>query len=113
MAKQAERKERPIKLGSEIAEYLDKLPFHKKGLIAHWQKITPAYLLEHTDNVVYDKHSNDETVLVYVDSSAYAAELTMDKELYRLRMSQETGKEISDIKFLVSQTAAIRKRNQK
>lgn len=108
MAKQTQRKERAVSLGEEIAEYLGRLPFGSKGLLNHWQKVAPPYLLEHTDNVVYDSRLNSDAILVYVDSSVYAAELTMDKELYRLRMSQETGKDISDIRFLVSRKAAIR-----
>ena len=104
-----EARREPVSLREGIARYLDILPIPKKGLQAHWEKVAAPHLLEHTDNVVYCTRSKNNTILVYVDSAAFAAELTMDKELYRLRMQQETKKEIADIKFLVSRKTAQRK----
>jgi len=104
------RKEHELSLSDAIAEYLNTLPLAKRGLVAHWEKVASPHFLEHTDNVVYSSKSKDNTILVYVDSAAYANELTMDKELYRILMEKETKKEIKDIKFLVSRKSALRKR---
>jgi len=74
-----------------------------------WEKVASAYVREHTDNVVFGK--NKETViLVYVEDSSWAAELTMQKEFYRLRMESELSRPISEVKFLVSRKAYLRKR---
>lgn len=121
-----ERKRESVILADEIGEYLGALKTSKEGhvqktmstaavkkslnLLTCWQQVAPPRLLQHTDNVVYSTKSKDTEVLVYVDSAAYAAELSMDKELYRFRMQQETEKELSDIKFLVSRKTALRKR---
>ena len=111
-AKKEQREKRePVFLGDEIARYLEKLPMAKRGLLVHWEKVASSRFLEHTDNVVYCTRSKNNTILVYVDNAAYAAEMSMDKELYRLRMQQETKQKISDIKFLVSRRAALRKTN--
>ena len=81
----------------------------QKGLCDVWRKIAPEHFQKHTDNVVYSTKSEKTEILVFTDDSSYAAELSMDKELYRLRMQGELGKEISDIKFLVSRKTAQRK----
>ena len=123
-----QRKNREVSLNSAIGEYLQNLeedikkkqakagkgtrPFDtQRGLCSVWKKIAPEYLQEHTDNVVYSTKSKETEILVYTDDPAYAAELNMDKELYRLRMQKELGKEVSNIKFLVSRKTAQRKKN--
>ena len=105
------RKEYSLSLGDAVAEYLDTLPFAKRGLVVHWEKVAAPHLLEHTDNVVYDSKSKNNSIIVYVDSAAYANELTMDKELYRMKMQKEVKKEIADIRFVVSRKTALRKRS--
>jgi len=109
--KKNKRKEHELSLGDAVAEYLNTLPLAKRGLVVHWEKVAAPHFLEHTDNVVYDSKSKNNTILVYVDSAAYANELTMDKELYRMLMQKETKKEIADIRFLVSRKTALRKRS--
>lgn len=112
------RKRDSVFLGDEIGEYLESLKADtknktKKGvskrnlqksmnLLVCWEQIVTPRINEHTDNVVYSTRSEETELLVYVDSAAYATELTMDKELYRIKMQNEIGKEIADIKFLVS-----------
>ena len=81
-------------------------------LLVCWQQVAPLWLYEHTDNVVYSTRSQGTEILVFMDNAAYAAEMTMDKELYRIRMQQETKKEIDDIKFLVSRRAGRFLRNR-
>jgi len=108
--KKGKRKEQSLFLGDAIAEYLETLPTAKRGVLAHWEKVAAPHLLEHTDNVVYDSGSKNNTIVVYVDSAAYANELTMDKELYRMKMQKQTKKEIADIKFVVSRKSALKKR---
>ena len=107
--KKVKRKKTAVALGDEIAEYLGTLSMPKRGLIKHWEKIAAPYLLEHTDSIFYDVKAKNNTVLVYIDSAAYATELNMDKELYRIKMQQETGKDITEVKFLVSRKSAQRK----
>ena len=118
-------KRETVFLGDEIQEYLESLNTSKNSdkkvsssaktrknasnLLACWQRVAPSRLLNHTDNVVYSTKSQQTEVLVYVDSAVFATELTMDKELYRLKMQQEAKKEIYDIKFLVSRKSAYRK----
>ena len=113
--KEEKRKKATVLLGDEIEEYLQRLnQGSKKGskklgpgqssmnLLVCWQKVVPQRFLDHTDNVVYSLRSKKTELLVYVDSNSCAAELSMDKELLRQRMQEELGKEISDIKFLIS-----------
>lgn len=115
------RKHETVSLGSEIEEFLDsiKLVSQKDGkthsskkkikkslnLLACWQQSVSKRVKDHTDNVVYDTQSEETELLVYVDSAVYAAELSMDKELYRIKMQESLGKEIKDIRFLVSRKA--------
>lgn len=124
--KRIQRKKESVFLGDEIGEYLSSLKvFGSDGkkrttasqaakrsmnLLVCWQRVAPQRVLDHTDNVVYSTRSKDTEILVYVDSAAYAAELSMDKELYRIKMQQETEKQISDIKFLVSRKTARKKK---
>jgi len=108
--KKLKRKEVSVFLGDEMAEYLSTLKVPKRGLMTHWEKVAAPHLVLHTDNVVYCTKTKNNTILVYVDSAAYATEMTMDKELYRLKMQKVTKKEIADIKFLVSRKSAQRKR---
>lgn len=123
--KNDQRRPRPkrkeaVSLGSEIEAYLGKLKvaathqkkgFQAKGitstkkstnLLVVWQRIAPERIIEHTDNVVYSTRSENTEILVYMDSSVFATEMTMDKELYRVKLQNELEKEIADIKFLVS-----------
>jgi predicted nucleic acid-binding Zn ribbon protein len=79
-------------------------------LHAAWEQAAPQAALDHTDNVVYSKRSEDTEILVYVDSSSWAAELSMQKEPLRLMMQQAMGAPVGDMKFLVSRLTSLRKR---
>jgi hypothetical protein len=121
MATKPLRKREIVSLRDGIDEYLRKIPVSTMNLQDCWKRVAAPSFLAHTDNVVYENRStkkNKESqevlphkniVLVYVDSPAFATELSMNKELYRLRMQQETKKDIADIKFLVSRKTAQRK----
>jgi hypothetical protein len=105
--KKSSRKMEPVFLGDEISEYLNTKKIKgAQNLLVCWQQIVSPAIEEHTDNVVYSPRSKNNKVLVYVDSPAFAVELTMDKELYRLKLQQVIKKEISYIKFLVSKSKA-------
>lgn len=131
MKKAPRVKRETVFLKDELSLYMGSLSKPRLNLLTCWHNVAAPHVLEHTDNVVYEKSSQkkakrlspervdikqkeqdeqNNVVLVFVDSSVYAAELSMDKELYRIRMQQETKKEISDIKFLVSRKTSLRKR---
>jgi hypothetical protein len=114
------RKNAGIKAGKTARTAESKVVTKSLNLLACWQNVAPPRLLQHTDNVVYAKPSKSSNLsridrnpqepqgvelLIYTDTPAYAAELNMDKELYRIKMQQELGKEIVDITFLVSRKA--------
>jgi hypothetical protein len=74
-----------------------------------WEAIATPQALQHTDNVVFSVKAKEACVLVYVQDSHWAAELGMQKELYRLLLEKEYGQEIKDMKFLVTRKASFKK----
>jgi hypothetical protein len=74
-----------------------------------WEAIATPQALQHTDNVVFSTKAKESCVLVYVQDSHWAAELGMQKELYRLLLEKEYGQEIKDMKFLVTRKTAFKK----
>lgn len=74
-----------------------------------WEKIASDYILAHTDNVVFSKRSEQRSLLIYVDSSQWAAEMSMQKEYFRIMMNQEIYPPIDDIIFLVSKKVGIKR----
>ena len=74
-----------------------------------WEKIASSQALEHTDNITFSNRLNKSTLLVYVDSSHWAAELESQKELYRILIEKETGYRVADLKFLVTRKTAFKK----
>lgn len=85
-----------------------------KGLVLQtaWESIAPKKALEHTDNVVVSKKKAN-SIAVFVDSPAAAADLSMSKEYYRQMMEHETGLKIDDIFFVVSKKTGIKKSFEK
>lgn len=77
-----------------------------------WERLAPAAVLKHTDNVVESKKQKD-AVVVFVDSPHVSAELSMSKEYYRQVMEYEIEEDISDIFFIVSRATGIRKQFEK
>jgi hypothetical protein len=78
-----------------------------------WERIATPQALEHTDNVVFSHKSKELCVLVYVDTSHWAAELGFQKELYKILLEKETGWHVFDIKFFVTRKATLKKLFQK
>ncbi|MDR1421380.1 MAG: DciA family protein [Coriobacteriales bacterium] len=81
-----------------------------------WEKICDSQTLNHTDNLVYSKNNKNThglVVLVYLDDSHWAAELSMSKELLRFKLSQELKQPVSDLVFGVNRRAALKCRFQK
>jgi hypothetical protein len=74
-----------------------------------WEAVASPQALKHTDNVVFSTKSKTPCILVYVDSSHWAAELGTQKELYRILLQRETGWEVTDIKFLITRKTAFKK----
>jgi len=75
-----------------------------------WEESASPHVLEHTDTVMFCKREKEPVVLVYVDDSTWAAEITMQKEFYRLRMQEILGRPITEVRFFVSRITALRKK---
>jgi len=114
------RTRKTISLNEAIEQYLGTLSPKATGhgfkLQQAWEKIALPQVRAHTDSVVFDKRGKGEktdaqpvAILVYVKDSSWAAELSMQREFYRLRMEQELGRPVSEVRFLVSRIAALRK----
>jgi hypothetical protein len=105
------------KLSWEIGDYIKAKtkPSFSQGIELHtaWEKVASPPALEHTDNVVFSLRNKNKEILVYVDSSHWAAELGTQKELLRILMEKETGWQIETITFLVTRKASLRKIFQK
>jgi hypothetical protein len=87
---------------------------HSKADLRHvWRNIASEAALAHTDNVVYDKRSatkgRDCAIIVFTDDSSWAAELSMQKEHYRMMFEREMKKPVSEVKFFTSRNTALRK----
>jgi len=112
------RKQKAANLDDVLAQYLaENIPKEAhKGLNLQraWLRIASDQTQKHTDKVMFAKSgakkNGEPTILVYVDSSSWAAELNMQKEYYRIRLEQELGQAIEEVKFLPSNTAALRKK---
>ena len=77
-----------------------------------WERLAPAPVLEHTDNVVESKKQQG-AIAIFVDAPHVAAELSMSKEYYRQMMEHETGEDITNVFFIVSKSTGIRKQFRK
>ena len=68
-----------------------------------WEKIAPPEVLAHTDNVFLLKKNDVKQMIVYVDSSLWAAELNAQKLKFKIKMENELGEgPIDEIKFMPS-----------
>jgi hypothetical protein len=106
-------KKKATKLGWEAGAFISahKTSAFSRGIELQntWEKIATPQALEHTDNVVFSTKNTDTEILIYVDSSHWAAELGTQKELFRILMEKEMGREIKNINFLVTRKASLRK----
>jgi len=108
-----ERNKKITRLSWETNRYLNK---HSKEDLSSaiqlqnaWEKVASAAALENTDNIAYSSKTKKAEILVFVDNSHWAAELGTQKELYRMLLERETGKQIHDIRFLVTRKASYKK----
>jgi len=108
-----ERNKKITKLNWETNRYINR---NSKGglsraiqLQSAWEKIASPTALENTDNITYSNKGRKTEILIYVDSSHWAAELESQKELYRILLEKELKQKVSDIKFLVTRKAAYKK----
>jgi hypothetical protein len=116
LSKSRSRIGKTASLGNEIAACFNKVPSSYRqtfSLQAVWEEVAAQNVLDHTDNVIYDKKSKGEGVVVFVDSAQWAAELNMQREYYRIVFTHRLGKEIESVKFFVSKNTGIRKNFQK
>ncbi len=115
MDNRKKRKGRTVSLCNELPSCFNSVPFKYKrsfSLKSDWEDIASENVLNHTDNIIYDK-KNENEVVVFVDSAQWAAELNMQKEFYRILLNRKSGKQITSVKFFVSKKASIRKKFEK
>lgn len=104
------RNKKPQNLSKELERYSQKgnmkNDIESLRLQRAWEKIAPEESLLHSDNIVYKNNTKASSVLVFVDSSQWAAELSLQSEILRILLNNELGKQIEEIKFLVSRKTA-------
>ncbi|MDR0308492.1 MAG: hypothetical protein LBH87_00995 [Coriobacteriales bacterium] len=76
-----------------------------------WESIVSQEILDHTDNLIFDKH-NPRIAVVYTNGSHIAAELTANKEIHKTLLSQALGlkdhDQLEDLRFAVTRRASVR-----
>jgi len=108
-----ERNKKATRLSWETNRYVNKNS--KEGLSQviqlqnAWEKIASPAALESTDNITFATGTKKKEVLVFVESSHWAAELEAHKELYRILLEKETEMNILKLKFIVTKKAAFKK----
>jgi hypothetical protein len=106
-------KKRAVKLGEELSGFIKDNPnarfTRETRLQRAWEAVATTRILEHTDSVIFSVKSKQPCVVVYVESSIWAAELEAQKELYRLLLEKETGWSINDLKFYVTRKVMFKK----
>jgi hypothetical protein len=117
MARRYDKGQGQVRLSQELSGFLGKnISEGQQGafkLQSAWVQVCNQQALDHTDNVLFSKRSQGRVVLVYVDSSHWAAELSMNKELLRLKLNQVLEAQIDDIVFEVSRAAALKRQFKK
>jgi hypothetical protein len=106
-----------VRLNAELDAYISRAGVSgfkdSVELKTAWEKVCGQDALDHTDNVIYSKRTHKKTqktvIVVYMDDSHWAAELSMNKELLRLKLAQTLHRPIEDIVFEVNRRAAIKR----
>jgi len=110
------RENKTVSLSEVVDAYIrEHVPENARQLSAlwrAWERTASDRVREHTDSVVYGKNNTPPVVLVYVDDSSWAAELSMQREFYRIRLEEELGRPVSEVKFLVSRKTFLRKQQE-
>jgi hypothetical protein len=108
-----EKKKEAKKLNIELNAFIKKNSSNRFSraikLQEAWKAVAPSRALEHTDNIVFSHKTEQPCVLIYVEDSRWAAELGMQRELYRILLEKKTGWEISELKFYVTRKAMFKK----
>lgn len=111
--KKTNRNEKAVKLSSQLGEFVQgrSNESFSRGLRLQsaWEAVAGPDVLLHTDNVVLSKKKNKPGVLIYVESSHWAADLGTQKELYRILLERETGWSIPELEFLVTRKVSLKK----
>lgn len=94
-----------VGLGSALEGMLGRLDRRSGGRLrtaqatSAWQRIAGSLVLSHTTGA----HLKGDTLYVYVDSPAWATELTAMSEQYRVSLNEEIGKTlVNKVTFTVS-----------
>jgi hypothetical protein len=106
-------RKKAIKLGEELSNFIKDNSNERFArdtrLQRAWEAVASSRILEHTDSVVFSTKSKQPCVIVYVESSIWAAELEAQKELYRILLEKETNWSIDDLKFYVTRKVMFKK----
>ncbi|MDO5044281.1 MAG: DciA family protein [Coriobacteriia bacterium] len=75
-----------------------------------WDKIGDEKTRAHTDGVFYLEEKDTRTLIVYTDTPLWAAEFTMDKNIYMTRIAFEFGDSwIDELRFKPSSRVSKKK----
>jgi len=75
-----------------------------------WERVADQAVLEHTDNIFVFMKDGKRTMVCYVDSPIWAAELNADSFRFRMSMERELGGDpIEVVKFVTSRKSYERK----
>jgi hypothetical protein len=106
-------RKKAVRLGDELSDFMKDNSNERftRGtrLQRAWEAVASTRILEHTDSVVFSTKSKQPCVIVYVESSIWAAELEAQKELYRILLEKETNWKIDDLKFYVTRKVMFKK----
>jgi len=102
-------------LEEELVAFLQKnqspLTISAVKLRQAWKDIASPRVLEHSDNIIYDK-KDPRIVIVYVDSSHWSAELNAEKEIYKKQLSKALqlagDSQLHEVRFHVTRRSALR-----
>ena len=87
---------------------------HAIQVINAWEKVAEPTVLDHTDNIFLFMKDGKRTLICYVDSPMWAAELNADSFRFRIGMERELGcGPIEVVKFITSRDSYERKQFQK
>ena len=111
------RNKGPQNLSKELRRYSQKgnnqTEIKNLRLQQAWEKVAPESALTHSDNIVFKNNTNSSIVLVFLDSSQWAAELSLQSEILRILLNRELGAQIEEMIFLVSRNTAQKKNFQR
>ena len=108
-------------LSTEIKGFVEDLERSNPDLSASarvkraWNKVVDERVSTHVNAVFVVPNTSASEVIIYVDSAIWAAELSMQEELLKLKMNMELkAEQIMHLKFLVSKeqySSGLKKKN--